>query len=475
MCCFRYVSSALLIMTLGLTLSCQRSRPTTSTLPPDTKTVTYTLEARITGYVGKGGDIDKVKNPTLRAKAGDRVVIKLINAENMAHDIKMETSGHASQSVLKVGEETTLSFIAQQSERYYCTLPGHKQAGMLGRFELTGSSSPVVSTPILEAASTKALEAVKPFDVDDIARDASMVPAPITRKNNERVELTIKSVEAVAKLEDGTSYTYWTFDSTVPGPMLRVKEGDDVVVHVDNDPKSTMVHSIDFHSVTGPGGGAAFLQVPPGQRRSLKFKALKAGLFVYHCATPHIPTHLTRGMYGLMLVEPKDGLPKVDREFYVMQGDLYTTAKPGTPGHQLQDDDRLFEERPTYVVFNGRLGALTGERALKAKVGETVRIYFGVGGPNTVSAFHVIGEIFDRVYSEGDLLSPPKQNVQTTLVPPGGSTVVEFKLDYPGKYILVDHALTRMDKGAVGILSVEGDADPSIYESLDPHAKPQDH
>lgn len=248
--------------------------------------------------------------------------------------------------------------------------------------------------------------------------------------------------------------------------MLRVREGDTVVVHVDNAPDSTMAHSIDFHSVTGPGGGAAVLQVPPGERRSLKFKALQAGLYVYHCATPHIPTHLARGMYGMILVEPKDGLAKVDREYYVMQGEYYTTERPGTKGHQVEDADRLFEEQHTYVVMNGRVGSLTGDRALKASVGETVRIYFGVGGPNAISSFHVIGEIFDRVYDEAAIIDPPKRNVQTTLVPPGGATVVEFGVDYPGSYLLVDHALSRLDKGAVGILEVDGEADPEIYEAL---------
>lgn len=197
----------------------------------------------------------------------------------------------------------------------------------------------------------------------------------------------------------------WTYNGKVPGPFLRVKEGDTVVVHVDNDPESTMSHSIDFHSVTGPGGGAAVLQVPPGERRSLQFKATHAGLYVYHCATPHIPTHLACGMFGMILVEPKEGLAPVDKEFYVMQGEYYTKARPGTSGHQEEDSDRMFEEMPTYVVFNGRVGSLTGDRVMRAEVGENVRIFFGVGGPNTHSAFHVIGEIFDKVYKEAAIIS----------------------------------------------------------------------
>ena len=444
---------------------------------------TFTLEAHISGYKGIGGDIDGQTNPTLNVNKGDKVTIKVVNAENMAHDVALDGMGLKSDAVMKQGEVATLTFTATGNDTYYCSIPGHRQAGMLGKILVGGGdSAPMVADGPSNAGQHHMagmggmggaeLKPAKKVTIDEIGWDASDVPPPLDRDRPEHVEFVIESEEVVAELEDGTTFEMWTYDGKVPGPMLRVMEGDQVTVHVDNAPTSTMAHSIDFHAVTGPGGGAAVLQVPPGERRTLDFKALKAGLYIYHCATPHIPTHLARGMYGLILVEPRGGLPEVDHEFYVVQGEYYTTARPGTTGHQIEDADRLFDEKPTYVVMNGRIGSLTGERALKAKVGETVRIFFGVGGPNYASSFHVIGEIFDRVWREGGIIDEPAHNIQTTLVPPGGSTMVEFTVDYPGKYLLVDHALSRVDKGAIGILEVEGEADDTIFKG---YVDPVDH
>lgn len=433
----------------------------------------FTLEARMTGYVGVGGDIDGQKNPVLEVEAGEKVAIVIVNKENMAHDVALASDPAAkTTTLLKEGETATLTFTAKADDTYFCSVPGHRQAGMVGKIAVKGSDAKAVAEHdphemhMRPGAAGGSLKPAKPVTVDEIGWDAGEIPPPIERDRPETVEYTIQTKEVVAQLEDGTTFDLWTYDGKVPGPMLRAREGDTVVVHVDNAPDSVMAHSIDFHSVTGPGGGAAVLQVPAGERRSLKFKAMKAGIYVYHCATPHIPTHLARGMFGMILIEPKGGMPRVDREFYVMQGEYYTTERPGAKGHQAEDPDRLFEERPTYVVMNGRVGSLTGKRSLTAAVGETIRIYFGVGGPNAASSFHVIGEIFDRVYREGAIVDEPSRNVQTTLVPPGGATVVEFHLDYPGKYLLVDHSLSRLDKGAVGILDVTGPADASIFESL---------
>ncbi|MBI2911142.1 MAG: nitrite reductase, copper-containing, partial [Chloroflexi bacterium] len=271
-----------------------------------------------------------------------------------------------------------------------------------------------------------------------------------------------------AQLADGVTYTYWTYGGTVPGPMIRVLQGDTVDLKLTNASDSRFPHSIDLHAVTGPGGGAAATQLTAGKDGSFRFKALNPGVYVYHCATPMIPHHIAAGMYGLIVVEPPGGLPQVDREFYVMQGDLYLQGAGLEPGHRAFDVQKLRNETPDFVVFNGRVGALTGDGALKARVGETVRIFFGVGGPNLISSFHVIGEIFDRVYPEG--ASEPLSNVQTTLVPAGGATVVEFKLDYPGRYLLVDHSLSRLEKGAVGYLEVEGADNADIFHTASPPA-----
>ena len=236
----------------------------------------------------------------------------------------------------------------------------------------------------------------------------------------------------VGRLANETTYNYWTFNGKVPGPFLRVRVGDTVDLNFKNHADSRMIHSIDLHAVTGPGGGAVMTQAPPGETKSFRFKALNPGLYVYHCATPMVANHISSGMYGLILVEPTDGLPRVDHEFYVMQGELYTDGPYGQRGHDEFSVEKLLAERAEYFVFNGAVGALTSEYPLKAKVGETVRIFFGVGGPNATSSFHVIGEIFDRVYNQGALGSPVSTNVQTTTVAPGGATMVEFKLECPG-------------------------------------------
>ena len=297
----------------------------------------------------------------------------------------------------------------------------------------------------------------------NIVRDPSDLPGPVGDREPMTLVVNMETIELKGQLADGTTYTYWTFDGQVPGPMLRVRIGDTIELHLTNNPKSSVPHSIDLHAVTGPGGGAEFTQAKVGEEKVFTFKALNAGLFVYHCATPMVAHHISNGMYGMILVEPEGGLPPVDREFYVMQGEIYTTGKYGEKGMQSVDLNKMVSEAPEYMVFNGAVGALTSISPLKARVGETVRIYFGVGGPNLISSFHVIGEIFDRVYDQASLTGAPLTDVQTTLVPPGGATMVEFTLQVPGQYILVDHALSRVQHGLAGFLLVEGPESPEIF------------
>jgi nitrite reductase (NO-forming) len=316
-----------------------------------------------------------------------------------------------------------------------------------------------------ESAGTDAPAAAQPPATGaDIVRDPTDLPAPLASRAPTTVRIDLEAVEVEGQLADGTTFTYWTFNKQVPGPFFRIRVGDTVEVHFKNNASNMMSHSVDFHAVTGPGGGAVFTNTPPGQETMFTFKALIPGLFVYHCATPMVAEHISNGMYGMILVEPEGGLPKVDREFYVMQGEIYTSAKFGEQGMQMPDVTKLLDEAPEYYVLNGAVGALTTEHPLKANVGETVRIFFGVGGPNKTSSFHVIGEMFDRVYNQASLTSPPLTDVQTTLVPPGGATVVEFGLQVPGNYILVDHALSRMQRGLAGYLIVEGPAAPEIFD-----------
>lgn len=296
---------------------------------------------------------------------------------------------------------------------------------------------------------------------------APSVPPPIARSTPSRVVVELEAREFTGELADGIQYKFWGFNGTVPGPMIRVRQNDTVEFHLKNHKGSRFPHNIDLHAVNGPGGGAAVNLVSPGQEAVFSFKVLNPGLYIYHCASPvpNIPAHIANGMYGLILVEPTSGLPQVDHEYYVFQSEFFT--KTSGKGQPLElSMEKGLAEHPDYVVFNGRNGALTGEGTLTAQVGETVRIFFGNIGPNSISSFHIIGEIFDKVYVEGALDGLVNENVQTTLVPSAGAAIVEFTVDVPGDYLLVDHSIFRIAKGAVGFLSVKGKGNPEIFQSL---------
>lgn len=414
--------------------------------------VRYTLRSGISEgrmvYIGVGGAIDGLANPVLSAAEGQVVQITLLNGEGAEHDIVFDGQDAKSPRITGSGTSTSLVFRAQKAGDYiyFCSVPGHQLAGMQGQFLVTPRPP---AQQVVQA---------------DISQLSTAVPAPIGNREPQTIRVDLVAVELEGRLAEGTTFGYWTFNGRVPGPMLRVRVGDTLDVHVKNADDSTMVHSVDFHAATGPGGGAASTQVDPGAEKSFKFKALTPGLYVYHCATPMVAHHIANGMYGLILVEPEGGLPSVDREFYVMQGEVYTEAAFGKHGSQEFSVEKLLNERPEYFVFNGSVGALSKLHPLQAKVGETVRIFFGVGGPNFTSSFHVIGEIFDKVYALGGVTSPPLTGIQTVTVPAGGAVIVEFKLDVPGNYVLVDHALSRAERGLVGILHAEGQANPEIFD-----------
>ena len=414
----------------------------------------YTLRSGIAEgrmvFIGIGGSIDGQVNPLLSAAEGQVVQVTLINGEGAEHDIVFTEQGPAGNSAHIVGKgaSTSIAFAASRAGDYlyYCSVPGHRLAGMEGKFLVT--PQPPLQT-VVEA---------------DISQRPTDVPPSIGSRGTQTVRVDLIAVELEARLAEGTTFGYWTFNGKVPGPMLRVRVGDTVDVHLKNADGSSMLHSVDFHAATGPGGGAASTQTNPGEEKSFKFKALTPGLFVYHCATPMVAHHIANGMYGLILVEPEGGLPLVDREYYVMQGEIYTDGAFGQHGSQEFNVEKLLNERPEYFVFNGSVGALSKFHPMQAKVGETIRIYFGVGGPNFTSSFHVIGEIFDKVYNLGGVTSEPLRGIQTVMVPAGGAVITEFKVDVPGNYTLVDHALARAERGLVGILHVEGQPNTEIFD-----------
>nr|WP_314286738.1 copper-containing nitrite reductase [uncultured Capnocytophaga sp.] len=288
------------------------------------------------------------------------------------------------------------------------------------------------------------------------------VPAPVGNRKATKLSVTLEIIEKEGELADGTKYLFWTFGGTVPGSFIRARVGDEVSFTLKNHPDNKLAHNIDLHAVTGTGGGADASLVAPGQQRTFTFKCLNPGLFVYHCAQAPVPLHIANGMYGLILVEPEGGLPPVDMEYYVMQGDFYTEGAYGAEGLQAFSQEKALAEKPDYVLFNGKVGAIAGDKALTVNAGETVRLFVGNGGPNLISSFHVIGEIFDRVQVEGGKLV--NENVQTTVIPAGGAAIVEFKVEVPGSYTLVDHAIFRaFNKGALGQLIAQGRENPVIY------------
>lgn len=296
-----------------------------------------------------------------------------------------------------------------------------------------------------------------------VLTDAPNVPPAITRDHPTKVTVKLEVRELVKRMADGVDYTFWTFGGNVPGKFIRIRQNDEVEFHLMNRPDSKMPHNIDLHAVTGPGGGAASSFTAPGHESVFSFKALNPGLFVYHCATAPVGMHIANGMYGMIYVEPIGGMPKVDREYYVMQSEFYTKGAYGEAGTQPFSMEKALNERPDYVVFNGSVGAMAGDNAVAAKVGEKVRLFVGNGGPNLTSSFHVIGEIFDNVYLEGGAKAAQHQ-VQTTMIPSGGSTIVEFGFEVPGTYILVDHSIFRaFNKGAVGMIKVTGDDNKLVY------------
>ncbi len=447
----------------------------------DVHNISYSLKSTLQDgkmvFMGMGGDIDGQVNPTLKADVGDKVTIHLTSGDGAEHDISLPDFDAESPRANGEGNTVSVTFDVDKagSFTYFCNVPGNDEAGMHGAFVVGGAAAQAQPTAMqqpMQNAVSMSMSAAQPVASvatqapttgADIVRDPTDLPGPIGNRGPEHVRIDLEVKEVVGQLAGGTTYPYWTFGGKVPGPFFRVRVGDTVEVHLKNDPSSMMPHSVDFHAVTGPGGGAVMTTTQPGGETSFTFQALKPGLFVYHCATPMVAMHIANGMYGMILVEPPGGLPPVDREFYVMQGEIYTMGNFGDKGLQAESMDKLMNETPTYYVLNGAVGGLTTQKPMTANVGQTIRIFFGDGGPNKIASPHMIGEIFDRVYNLGSVTTPPMTDVQTALVPPGGAAIFEVQFQVPGKYIFLDHAIVRMDLGLAAWVVVQGPPAPEIY------------
>lgn len=291
---------------------------------------------------------------------------------------------------------------------------------------------------------------------------APNVPKPITRKTPARVVVKLEALEKIMEIMDGVQFKYWTFNGATPAPFIRVREGDMVEVRLSNPVNSKLAHSLDFHAAAAPEGSSLISNTQPGHTTTFAFKVLNPGLYLYHCgAFPGAATHIGKGMFGLLLVEPKEGLSPVDKEFYIVQNEFYTRGGFGEKGLQVVSMEKAGYELPDYVVFNGHVNALTGDNVLKAETGDKIRFFVGNAGPNKVSSFHLMGKTFDTVYVEGGDLK--NHHVQTTLIPAGGATTLEFQIHVPGQYTFLDHSINRTEKGAKGMLVVEGKENPEIF------------
>jgi nitrite reductase (NO-forming) len=316
-----------------------------------------------------------------------------------------------------------------------------RTAGLVGAFIMTPYLG--INAGVVSAETIKAQLATAPN-----------VPPPIRRTQPATVVVNLESNEWVGPLSDDNNYEFWGFNKTVPGPMIRVMVGDTVEIRLKNHKDSKESHNIDFHAITGPGGGASLLNSEPGQESGGKFKMIIPGIFLYHCATasPSIPEHISNGMYGTIVVEPVGGLKPVEKEFQITESEFYT--KEGDKGETLEFSyENGLDERPSHVVYNGHASSLV-KNPLRAKAGDTVRIFLTNPGPNFVDSFQLLEQPFDRVYFEGSLTTAPAENVKVTKVPTGGAVMAEFKVK-AGTYTFVDPVKNRKDLGALGLLKVD--------------------
>ena len=324
-----------------------------------------------------------------------------------------------------------------------------------------------VETQPQAANETQSLDAARETDIDRVAADPTDIPDPIGRDEPRTIEVEMETREVTAEIEDGVTFDYMTFDGQIPGPMVRARVGDTIDLTLKNPESNAMAHNVDFHACYGPGGGAEATNVAPGEEARLRFQVRYPGFHIYHCAVPNLDYHSSAEMFGGILVEPEDGLPEVDHEFYLGQHEVYTDGDTGQQGHHKFDFGAQAREEPTYVLMNGEKYAITPDKYhdMQVETGDTARVFYCVGGPNLDSSFHAIGNVWDEVYPQGGIDSDPHRNVQTTPVKPGSCVVAHMHFPVPGPVKIVDHALSRVArKGLLGVIDVSGEEKPEVFD-----------
>ena len=321
-----------------------------------------------------------------------------------------------------------------------------------------------VSKPVLTTGSFVG----KRLLPDLVVADPVVIPSPISYSSPRSHDINLVVKRVISEILPGVTHSFMTFNGQVPAPMIRARQGDTLNITITNPAENETSHSVDLHAVYGTGGGGAYSEVAPGQSKSFAFKATYPGAFIYHCGVSNMDEHISRGMFGMILIEPEEGLPKVDREFYIGQHELYTKESFGQPGEANFNGRAMVKEDPTYVLFNGAVAPFVASRlgTMKAEVGETVRVFMVSGGPNLTSSFHPVGNIWSRAWPQGGLANEPLKFIQTWPVSPGSAFVGDMELQVPGLITLVDHALARVtNKGNAAQIEVIGNEN---FEILNP-------
>jgi nitrite reductase (NO-forming) len=307
-----------------------------------------------------------------------------------------------------------------------------------------------------------------------LSLDAAVKPlVPETTK-----EVRLDTTHKIIEIAPGVKFSAWTFGDQVPGPVIRVRVGDRIKFSMTNRSDEAapglhvtaapMMHSMDFHSaMVSPQD--KYRSVAPGQTISYEFTPNYPGVYMYHCGTPMVLEHIASGMYGMMIVEPREGYPtKVDREYAVIQSEFYTKPDPekrkvdGVPLYVL-DGERVRAKAPTYTVFNGRYNGFV-DKPLEAKPGERVRLFVLNVGPSNTSSFHVVGTIFDRVWMDGNP-DNPMRGMQTVLLGSSSAAIAEFIVPEAGSYVMVDHHFANASQGAIGLIKAGGKAEDSAADT----------
>jgi nitrite reductase (NO-forming) len=328
-----------------------------------------------------------------------------------------------------------------------------------------GTSNPEAT----EVASDSVLDAAEKRATESVAADPTELPDPIDRDSPETVEIELEIQEVVSEIDEGKTFKFLTYNGQIPGPMVRVRQGDTVKFNMVNPPESDMSHNVDFHAVYGTGGGSVATTASPGEANGMEFTVEYPGAYIYHCAVPRLDYHISAGMFGMIVVEPEEGLPPVDRELYFGQHEVYTK---GGDGHQEFDREAMKAEDPNYVLFNGEAYAYAADKhgPLAVDRGDTVRVFLVDGGPNLSSNFHPIGNVWARAYRDGglpesDVEGAAEHNVQTMKVPPGSCMIGEMETPVPERIHLVDHALSRVrHKGTLADIDVRGEEQPDVFD-----------